>query len=61
MLKAPPNERKQPRTITLPQHLWDFAKEVGDGNTSKGVRYILESVRLQNQEPSANQPPQGSL
>lgn len=40
-LQAPINERKVSNSITLPPKLWDFAREVGNGNVSYGIRYIL--------------------
>lgn len=57
-MRAPVRERKTPRSISLPDELWDFAKEVGNGEYSAGIRHILyvtlEQARVEAKQSSAN-------
>lgn len=42
--RAPENEPKRPHTISIEDRLWNFAKDVGHGNVSLGVRFILQQA-----------------
>lgn len=56
-MKAPVNERKISASITLEPSLWEFAKEVGRGNTSYGIRYILQRAKEDTREQDWKNPP----
>lgn len=43
-MQAPPNERKEFKSIGLPLRLWSFVKEVGRGSYGYGIRYIIEQA-----------------
>jgi len=55
-MRAPARERKTPRSISLPDELWEFAKEVGNGEYSAGIRHILyvTKARMETEQESAN-------
>lgn len=53
MLQLKPLETSVPHTVTIPDSLWDFATEVGQGNTSKGIRRCLAEIQRQMDEERA--------
>ena len=57
-MRAPARERKTPRSISLPDELWEFAREVGNGEYSAGIRHILyvtlEQARMETKQSSTN-------
>lgn len=57
-MRAPVRKRKKTRSISLPDKLWDFAKEVGNGEYSAGIRHILyvtlEQTRVETEQSPAN-------
>lgn len=42
MLQVPISEKREQHSITIPSHLWQFAKQVGRGNASAGISYLIE-------------------
>jgi hypothetical protein len=50
MLQLMPVESATPHTVNIPESLWDFATEIGQGNTSKGVRRCLTEIKRQMDE-----------
>lgn len=54
-MKAPVNERKTAVSITLEPSLLEFAREVGHGNISYGIRYILQEAYIRANEGSRPQ------
>lgn len=53
MLQLKPLETAAPHTVTIPDSLWAFATEVGQGNTSKGIRRCLTEIKRQMDEERA--------
>lgn len=53
MLQLKPLETATPHTVTIPDSLWSFATEVGQGNTSKGIRRCLAEIKRQMDEERA--------
>lgn len=53
MLQLKPLEAAAPHTVTIPASLWTFATEVGQGNTSKGIRMCLTEIKRQIEEERA--------
>ena len=43
-IRVPKNEPKKQRTITIEDSLWVFAGEVGRGNFSAGIQFILRQA-----------------
>lgn len=56
-MQAPTHEPKHRRTISLEDRLWQFAKQVGHGNVSLGVRFILEEAFKENDSSSVQRAP----
>lgn len=54
-MKAPVNERKTAVSITLEPSLLEFAREVGHGNISYGIRYVLQQAYTRANEGSRAQ------
>ena len=54
-MKAPVNERKTAVSITLNPSLLEFARDVGRGNISYGIRYILQQAYIRANEGSRAQ------
>lgn len=54
-MKAPVNERKTTVSITIDPTLLEFAREVGHGNISYGIRYILQQAYIRANEGSRPQ------
>lgn len=53
MLQVPTNEKREQHSITIPAHLWLFAKRVGRDNASAGITFILEqAARNEQKEPT---------
>lgn len=57
-MRAPVRRRKKTRSISLPDKLWDFAKEVGNGEYSAGIRHILyitlEQTKVEAEQSQVN-------
>ena len=58
-MRAPPRERKVTKSVNLPPRLWDFVREVGAGEYSAGIRYILETV-YEQERSDGRVPAEGS-
>jgi hypothetical protein len=43
-----PREHVCPRTITIENSYWEFAKQLGQGNASKGIRRALYEASVNN-------------
>ena len=39
------NQRKSPKSIYLPEEIWDFLTERGEGKPSKGIRSLVKDYR----------------
>jgi hypothetical protein len=51
------HERLFPRTITIEDSYWEFAKKYGEGNASRGIRTALYAAAdLLKSEESKNKP-----
>lgn len=40
-----PNDPTRREQITMPESYWAKAKQVGDGNTSRGIRRALDNIK----------------
>lgn len=57
-VKLKPREKVGNHSITLENSYWQFAKELGNGNASAGIRKALYEAYA-NKESSTQEPPCG--
>ena len=46
-------ERRDRRTITIKDSVWEMAKELGEGSASKGIEKAVEQARWNTTRPNA--------
>ena len=60
-MRIPKYEYKESHTITVPPSLWTLAKQIGRGNASAGITYLLERAKVESEKEDVAGDPSGKV